>query len=269
MVLEFAAKVQKIRLIRKNIRKFDKKICLFEKISVTLSRFLGDVNEMTILCIETSTSTCSAAICQDGVAVAWRIEREQANHARTAPLMVEELLKAYPTIDAVALSGGPGSYTGLRIGTSLAKGLCYGRNIPLLAIDTLSIICASALAQAHVGEGLLCPMTDARRMEIYTNLYDLELAPQGEVHAQIVEDGSWLPEKGDIYYFGDGASKCQAILADPRYHYIDGIVPDARYMGVLAEEVYKKNPKGEDVAYYEPFYLKQFVAAPSHVKGLK
>lgn len=224
---------------------------------------------MTILCIETSTSTCSVSVCRDGVAVDSRIELEQANHARVAPLFVEELLAGYPSIDAVALSCGPGSYTGLRIGTSLAKGLCYGRGIPLVAVDTLQVLCASAMAQTDIQKGVLCPMTDARRMEIYTNIYDLQLRPQGEIRAQVVEGSEWLPEGEEVYYFGDGAAKCVPLLNAGRFHYIAGIVPDAKYMGALAEEALHTKPQGENIAYYEPFYLKQFVAAPSHIKGLK
>ena len=183
---------------------------------------------MTILCIETSTSTCSVSVCRDGVAVDSRIELEQANHARVAPLFVEELLAGYPSIDAVALSCGPGSYTGLRIGTSLAKGLCYGRGIPLVAVDPLQVLCASAMAQTDIQKGVLCPMTDARRMEIYTNIYDLQLRPQGEIRAQVVEGPEWLPEGEEVYYFGDGAAKCVPLLNAGRFHYIAGIVPDAK-----------------------------------------
>lgn len=227
---------------------------------------------MTILCIETSTQTCSVAICRDGHVVEGRIEQANANHARLAPLFVDQLLKAHPYIDAVALSSGPGSYTGLRIGTSLAKGLAYGKQIPLLAINTLSVLCASASAHAQINKGMLCPMIDARRMEIYTTITTQEeniTIKEEDIHAQVVEDDSWLPKDDEIYYFGDGAAKCQALLTNPRFHYIPDIVPDARYMGHLTEQAYQRNPKGEDVAYFEPFYLKQFVAAPSHIKGLK
>ena len=231
---------------------------------------------MTILCIETSTQVCSAAICIGGVPTDRRISIGETNHAKLLPRYVDELLGELTRkglhVEAVALSAGPGSYTGLRIGTSLAKGLCYGLHVPLLPIDTLQIICASAAAHAHVEDGLLCPMIDARRMEVYTRLYDADLQPKGETRAVVVEsEDSLMGEeagKKPVYYFGDGAEKCQTVLTQPNMHYIAGIVPDAQYMGLLAEQMLAEGFEGADVAYYEPFYLKQFVAAPSHVKGL-
>jgi tRNA threonylcarbamoyladenosine biosynthesis protein TsaB len=232
---------------------------------------------MTILCIETSTQVCSAAICIGGVPTDRRISIGETNHAQLLPRYVDELLGELTRkglrIEAVALSAGPGSYTGLRIGTSLAKGLCYGLQVPLLPIDTLQILCASAAAHAHIEDGLLCPMIDARRMEVYTRLYDADLQPKGETRAVVVEsEDSLMGEeagKKPVYYFGDGAEKCQTVLTQPNMHYIAGIVPDAQYMGLLAEQMLAEGFRGADVAYYEPFYLKQFVAAPSHVKGLK
>jgi len=242
---------------------------------------------MTILCIETSTQVCSAAICIGGVPTDVRISTVETNHAKLLPRFVDELLanltKKGLRVEAVALSAGPGSYTGLRIGTSLAKGLCYGWQVPLLPIDTLQIVCASACARTHVTDGLLCPMIDARRMEVYTRLYDANLRPQGETKAVVVENEASLysvSERSEqslfcqakpVYYFGDGAEKCQSVLTQPNMHYIAGIVPEAQYMGLLAEEEAAKGKglKANEVAYYEPFYLKEFVAAPSHVKGLK
>ncbi|MBR6017125.1 MAG: tRNA (adenosine(37)-N6)-threonylcarbamoyltransferase complex dimerization subunit type 1 TsaB [Paludibacteraceae bacterium] len=242
---------------------------------------------MTILCIETSTQVCSAAICKDGVPTSTRISLGEANHARLLPRYVDELLAEVSAkglrIEAVALSAGPGSYTGLRIGTSLAKGLCYGWQVPLLPINTLEIMCASARAHAHVEDGLLCPMIDARRMEVYTALYSAEVKVESlkakEARAVVVENegslinGERLSVSGEreFYYFGDGATKCQEVLKSPNWHYIPDIVPDAQYMGRLAEEEVAKGKglKANDIAYYEPYYLKEFIAAPSHVKGLK
>ena len=233
---------------------------------------------MTILCIETSTSVCSAAICIGGVPTDERISLGPSNHAQLLPRYVDELLASLTAkglrIEAVALSAGPGSYTGLRIGTSLAKGLCYGWQVPLLPIDTLQIICAGAAARTHIADGLLCPMIDARRMEVYTNLYDANLRPKNETKAVVVDDEDSLLAAFDcqptaMYYFGDGAEKCQHVLTQPNMHYIAGVVPEAKYMGLLAEQMLEQGTQGADVAYFEPFYLKQFVAAPSHVKGLK
>ena len=145
---------------------------------------------MTVLCIETSTSVCSAAICTDGKPLKQCICLEGSNHARLLPLYIEELLQLaneqHLTIDAVALSEGPGSYTGLRIGTSTAKGLCYGLNVPLIPVPTLQVLCAAAKEKGATG--MLCPMIDARRMEVYTALYDADLHPLSEVKAVVVEN---------------------------------------------------------------------------------
>jgi tRNA threonylcarbamoyladenosine biosynthesis protein TsaB len=245
---------------------------------------------MTILCIETSTSVCSAAICKDGVLVKQCINKEGSNHARLLPLYVEELLsfarEQHLTLDAVALSEGPGSYTGLRIGTATAKGLCYGLNIPLIPVPTLEILCEAAKCQmtndqCQMTNATLVPMIDARRMEVYTMI-------GGETKAVVVEDGesfskavlqrSGLTGKADliapaVYYFGDGAAKCQAVFTSPKWHFVPDIVPEAQYMGKLAEQMANDqcqmtNAKSVDLAYYEPYYLKEFIAARSHVKGL-
>lgn len=216
---------------------------------------------MTILCIETSTSVCSAAICKDGVPAEQCICREGSNHARLLPRYIQHLLQYAAqnnlTVDAVALSEGPGSYTGLRIGTSMAKGLCYGLNIPLIPVPTLQILNRTAITKGV--KSLLCPMIDARRMEVYTT------DEAGNARAVIVEseDSLYHGDK-DIYYFGDGAAKCQAVLTKPNWHYIPDIVPEAQYMADLAENL----PHVTDIAYYEPYYLKEFIAAQSHVKGL-
>ena len=224
---------------------------------------------MTILCIETSTSVCSAAICKDGEPIRQCICREGSNHARLLPRYIEELLSFARehdlSIEAVALSEGPGSYTGLRIGTSTAKGLCYGLNIPLIPIPTLQVLSAAIKQQ-----GILVPMIDARRMEVYT------LTADGRARAVVVENEeslitpSLLGEgrgEADIYYFGDGAEKCSKLFTKPNWHFIPDIVPEAQYMGALANE--RLAISGEQIAYYEPYYLKEFIAAPSHVKGLQ
>ena len=264
---------------------------------------------MTILCIETSTSVCSAAICKDGVPAKQCIHYEGSNHARLLPLYIDELLQYARekglTIDAVALSEGPGSYTGLRIGTSTAKGLCYGLNVPLIPIPTLDILCAAAkrsLSSVSPQDGLcsvseqsersvlcqaepvLIPMIDARRMEVYTAIFDSESkvesrkSEEERVRAVVVENEesfftpSLLGEGrggASYYYFGDGAAKCQAVLTSPNWHFIPGIVPEAQYMGALAENSRQSAISNQQLAYYEPFYLKEFVAAQSHVKGLK
>ena len=227
---------------------------------------------MTILCIETSTTCCSAAICQEGVAVASRENLSGANHASELPVFIEQLLAEAQadawTIDAVALSQGPGSYTGLRIGTSIAKGICYGMNVPLIPVDTLQILCA-AITEKVPADAILCPMLDARRMEVYTAMYTPALEAQTEVVAKVIDEQSFaeeLCERG-IYFFGNGAEKCQSIITSPNAHFIANIHPQAQYMGKLAEKAISLDVK--QMAYYEPFYLKDFVPAPSHIKGLK
>ena len=232
---------------------------------------------MTILCIETSTSVCSAAICKDGALIKQCINYEGSNHARLLPLYIDELLRLAReqdlTIDAVALSEGPGSYTGLRIGASTAKGLCYGLNVPLLPVPTLEILCEAAKSKIENRESkiVLIPMIDARRMEVYTMI-------DGETKAVVVENeesliNDQLPMTNDqsVYYFGDGAEKCSKVFTKPNWHLVPNIVPEARFVGVLAENQKSKieNQKSIDLAYYEPFYLKEFIAAQSHVKGLK
>ena len=235
---------------------------------------------MTILCIESSTSVCSAAICKDGEPIKQCISYEGSNHARLLPRYIEELLsfarEQALSIEAVALSEGPGSYTGLRIGASTAKGLCYGLNIPLIPVPTLDVLCEAArksLSSEVNLEAVLIPMIDARRMEVYTKV-------DGETKAVVVENeesvlcqNSGLAAERSYYHFGDGAEKCSKIFTKPNWHFIPGIVPEAQHMGALAEQIINHksqitNHQSIDLAYYEPFYLKEFIAAPSHVKGL-
>ena len=229
---------------------------------------------MTILCIETSTNCCSAAICMDGVAVASRENLVGANHASELPVFIDQLLaeaeeKSWK-IDAIALSEGPGSYTGLRIGASLAKGLCYGLNVPLIPIDTLQILCASMRAQKAIPENSwLCPMLDARRMEVYTSFYSPTcLTRQTAVQAMIINENAFsevLMEK-KLIFFGNGAEKCKDVILHSNATFVLDIFPQAKYMGELAETAQQLDIK--QMAYYEPFYLKEFVPAASHVKGL-
>lgn len=201
---------------------------------------------------------------------------EGSNHARLLPRYIEELLsfarEQHLSIEAVALSEGPGSYTGLRIGTSTAKGLCYGLNVPLIPIPTLQVLCEAAKEKLSTlnyplsTADILCPLIDARRMEVYTT--DAE----GKARAVVVEhEESLYSGEEDVYFFGDGAEKCSAVFTKPNWHYIPGIVPEAQYVGVLAEQFSEHQTPitNHQLAYYEPYYLKEFIAAQSHVKGLK
>lgn len=230
---------------------------------------------MTILCIETSTSACSAAICIDGKAVSIKQNLEGANHASELPVFIQELLQQATannlTLDAVALSQGPGSYTGLRIGTSVAKGICYGLNIPLIPLNTLQILCVAA-QNAAPADALLCPMLDARRMEVYTAFFSPStLEQQSEVQAKVIDEQSFADELSQtkLLFFGNGAAKCQTVIQSPSALFLEDIVPHAKYMGLLAEQQATAALDTKQMAYYEPFYLKDFVPAPSHIKGLQ
>lgn len=232
---------------------------------------------MTILNIETSTTCCSAAITIDGKPVASVEQLANANHASQLPVFIQQLLHEANVndwhLDAVALSQGPGSYTGLRIGASTAKGICYGLNIPLIPVNTLQVLCASVPSGVLPDNALLCPMLDARRMEVYTALYQqqgTQLSTISEVQAMIIDADAFAQTLAQqpVYFFGNGAAKCQSVITHPNAHFVDNVVPQAQCMGLLAE----MQPNSLDVkqmAYYEPFYLKEFVAAPSHIKGLK
>lgn len=234
---------------------------------------------MVILNIETSTSCCSTSISIDGVSVASHSNLEGANHASELPVFIEQLLSEAKRndwqLDAVALSQGPGSYTGLRIGASIAKGICYGLNIPLIPVDTLQVLCACAIQSTNLEwkkNAVLCPMIDARRMEVYTAMYQLnDLQRKGEVEAKIIDEQSFADTLAQqpMYFFGNGADKCRQVLTSGNAYFINGIVPDAQYMGQLAEQLAAQMLDIKQVAYYEPFYLKEFVAAPSHIKGLE
>ena len=220
-----------------------------------------------ILHIETSTDVCSVAVSKDGVCLFEREDHEGPNHAVKSGVFVDEALSYVEsqlmTLDAVAVSCGPGSYTGLRIGVSMAKGVCYGRDARLIAIPTLELLCVPVLLREKVKEenALLCPMLDARRMEVYAALYDRALNEVRSTQADIVDGETyrqWLDEQ-PVYFFGNGAEKCMEAINHPNAHYIDGIEPLARWMFPLAERRFFQE-KFEDVAYFVPFYLKDFVA---------
>ena len=188
------------------------------------------------------------------------------NHAVKLGIFVDEALSfidshAIP-LDAVAVSSGPGSYTGLRIGTSMAKGICYGRNVKLIAIPTLELMSVPVLLREELeDDALLCPMIDARRMEVYAAVYDRALHPLRPVQADIVEADTYISflEAHPMYFFGNGAAKCKEILQHPNAHFIEGIEPLAKWMFPLAEKRIALE-QFEDVAYFVPFYLKDFVA---------
>ena len=223
-----------------------------------------------ILHIETSTAVCSVAVSEDAQVIYHEESRADANHHSAAAerlgTMVDEALSftdshAIP-FDAVAVSGGPGSYTGLRIGVSMAKGICYGRDLKLISVPTLELLCVPVLLREQVPEdALLCPMLDARRMEVYAAIYDRALKPVRSIQADVVSADTYLQwlDQQPVYFFGNGAAKCMELIAHPNAHLLEGVEPLARWMQPLAERRLM-NGQTEDVAYYEPFYLKDFVA---------
>jgi tRNA threonylcarbamoyladenosine biosynthesis protein TsaB len=223
-----------------------------------------------ILHIETSTKACSVALSENGQLIFHKEDLEGPNHAVVCGVFVDEALSfanshAIP-VDAVAVSEGPGSYTGLRIGVSLAKGVCYGRDLPLLSVPTLKLLCVPVvLGKEELPEdALLIPMIDARRMEVYSAVYDRALHEVRPIGADIVDANTYLSylEEHPVYFFGDGAAKCQNVIQHKNAHFIDGIVPLAKWMSPLAERSLHLGEK-QDVAYFEPFYLKEFVAIKS------
>lgn len=219
-----------------------------------------------ILHIETSTSVCSVSVSEDGMSVFSKEDYDGPSHAVSLGVFVDEALSLVDShammLDAVAVSCGPGSYTGLRIGVSMAKGVCYGRNIPLIGLPTLEVLSVPVLLYHELPENaLLCPMIDARRMEVYAAIYDRALHMKREISADIVDENSYLNflDEYPVYFFGNGAEKCKDKINHPNAHFIDSIHPVAKMMFPLAEKA-MANGDFKDVAYFEPFYLKEFVA---------
>lgn len=220
-----------------------------------------------ILYIETSTSVCSVAVSHEGHIIYDNIEKEGPQQATVLAPMVRDALSfadshAIP-LDYVALSAGPGSYTGLRIGSSTAKGVCYGRKVKLISVSTLKLLAVPLLLYREDIEenALFCPMIDARRMEVYTAVYDRSLKEIRSTEAVIVEHDAfnYLLDKQPVYFFGNGSEKCKAVIQHENAHFIDGIIPEARHMLPLAQRSVATD-KFEDVAYFEPYYLKEFIA---------
>ena len=220
-----------------------------------------------ILSIDTSTNVCSVAVSHDGCCVFDKEEHSGPNHAEKLGTFVDEALSFIDDnnlhLDAVAVSGGPGSYTDLRIGVSMAKGICYGRNTKLLAIPTLELLAVPVLLHHEEIEenALIVPMIDARRMEVYAQVFDRSLKTIRPIHADIVDENTYQEylDKGPVYFFGNGAEKCMKVINHPNAHLITGIEALAKNMLPLAEKRIAEE-KFEDVAYYVPFYLKDFVA---------
>ena len=218
-----------------------------------------------ILSIETAASVCSAALHEHGALTGSRKLTNGRSHSTNLAPMISDLLResghSPKELNAVAISKGPGSYTGLRIGTSTAKGICYALDIPLIAIDTLIAMCHLANKE-NPGNYDLCPMLDARRMEVYTLICNAHLTVKMDIRAIVVEENSFSAEldENPILFFGEGMPKTRHILENhPNAYFLDNIFPLAEAVGFLALEKYR-NRHFENLEAYEPFYLKDFIA---------
>jgi tRNA threonylcarbamoyladenosine biosynthesis protein TsaB len=226
-----------------------------------------------ILCIETATEVCSVAVSIDGKCASIRHTTDQNSHSERLTVFVNEVLNeaslSLTDLNAVAISMGPGSYTGLRIGTSAAKGFCFGLNIPLIAISTLQAIANGAKPFVNEAETIV-PMIDARRMEVYSTWFSSMLHQQKEIEAVIVDQEYLEALSSDRQFVmcGNGAAKCAQLLLPHEHARIVDIACSSAYMCDLAYQKFICH-EFENVAYFEPFYLKEFIAAKSHVKGLR
>jgi len=222
-----------------------------------------------ILNLETATEICSASLSENGKLLAVKENTDGQQHARLLTMFVEELFNenglSIKQLDAVAVSKGPGSYTGLRIGVSAAKGIAYAADIPLIAISTLQALCSGVLNNPKLKiepNSWLCPMIDARRMEVYTAFYDIQNQIKKDISAKIIEELSFrdILDERKVLFFGNGAEKCKANIQHPNAVFIDQIICSARDMVDLSYIAFQ-NKDFVDVAYFEPLYLKDFVAA--------
>ena len=213
-----------------------------------------------ILNIETATKNCSVTIANEGkTVVSLEVAEEGYSHAEKLHLFFEEALQkagiAFQDLKAIAVSQGPGSYTGLRIGVSAAKGLCYALSIPMIAVDTLEVLAR----KITVDNGSIVPMIDARRMEVFTAFFDKDYSKTRETKAEIIDETTYADTSEVLHLIGDGATKCKVFLNSERFVYHDEVIfPSANEMSAISFEKFQKNDF-VDVAYFEPFYLKDFV----------
>lgn len=232
-----------------------------------------------ILCIETGTSTCSVALGQKGKFIDVEESHDpENNHAKNVTLFIDSILKRQglrvKDLGAVCVGKGPGSYTGLRIGVSVAKGICYGSGIPLLAVGSLQAMAQGVMEAIKDGKqqsipDMFCPMIDARRMEVYNQLFSVNADAITEVGAKVLDANSFSDylSENKILFFGNGSEKAKDVISSPNALFLDGFNPSAQFMIHLAEKLYKQS-LFEDVAYFEPFYLKNFVATVAKNKVL-
>lgn len=223
-----------------------------------------------ILNIDTSTSVCSIALANNGKTVALKESNEGLNHSVLLGTYIDEILQEAHTdaqaLDAVAVSMGPGSYTGLRIGVSLAKGLCYGADKPLIAVPTLQAL-AKAVSSRLQEDAWYCPLIDARRMEVYTAFFDRDNRQLADTRAEIIDEHSFaeILAAHKVYFFGNGSGKIRETLTSPNACFLPDVETSAQNMTEIAEELFARR-QFEDVAYFEPFYLKDFIATTPRKK---
>ncbi len=227
-----------------------------------------------ILCIETATEICSVALLQDDKIIALQENHDGNSHASQITLLIDAVMKdaniEFKNLDAIAVSKGPGSYTGLRVGVSTAKGLCYALDIPLIAINTLESLSHEYINLStidHQVSTFFCAMLDARRMEVYCAVFDEQMNSIKKTEAKIIDENSFadLLETSTIYFFGNGSSKCKNSITHKNAIFIDDIKCSAANMNGIAQKLFSEK-KFEDVAYFEPFYLKDFVGTVPNKK---
>lgn len=217
-----------------------------------------------LLSLETSTDVCSVAVHDDGKLLAIAEVHMGQAHASKLPSLVKEVIAmsnvSMKALGAIAVSAGPGSYTGLRIGTSTAKGLCYALAIPLVSVGTLDVM-ASSMKGAALDDVLFCPMIDARRMEVYCALFNSRGARLSDVEARVIDEGSFLDRLNleRIVFGGNGSGKCSTVINHPNAFFLADVFPSARDLGTLANSKLKAGDV-EDLMRFEPFYLKDFKA---------
>ncbi len=226
-----------------------------------------------ILNIETATEICSVSISKNGKIIDFFETNQQNSHSELLTIYIQKLLEQsnfkFQQLNAVAISSGPGSYTGLRIGTSTAKGLCYALDIPLISVSTLEAIAWGTIKNNHNDKGLYCPMLDARRMEVYCAVFDINLNYINEIEAKVIDNESFseLLQNHQIYFSGNGSEKCRDILSKYQNANFENIFASAKYIAEIAENKYNLN-QFENLAYFEPLYLKNYIPGKSIVKGL-
>ena len=217
-----------------------------------------------ILNIETATKNCSVALANEGKTILCKeIAEEGYSHAERLHVFIEEIIKeagiSLNDLSAIAVSQGPGSYTGLRIGVSAAKGLCFALGIPLIAVDTLQVLAS----QVNIADGLIVPMIDARRMEVYSAIFSAKFDKKREILAEIIDENSFSDRAEKLYFVGDCAEKCKSVLIKENHVFLEDVkYPSAKEMCALSFEKFKINDT-VDVAYFEPYYLKDFMVTTS------